>query len=229
MKKYILTPMILALFSITKVDAAPLDAYYCFSTEDPQAVVQKFDNFLTSDAANGLPTIRLWSMLLNGESPETHCVVFSHPSGDSFEKSGLIFQSQEGQDFLKDLYSISIDGLEGAGTPMLNFGNVDFETNRYIALFNVRVKNAKRYGEVFSEFMSSGGLPGSVTLYQDTFTGEDNRTHYIVMAGSSVDSIRDSISSKFSSPEGQKFQKNSSKVRKLISTNLMFLVKSWNN
>jgi len=32
MKKYILMPMILALFTITKVDAAPLDAYYCFST-----------------------------------------------------------------------------------------------------------------------------------------------------------------------------------------------------
>ena len=104
MKKYLLMPIFMALFAFTKVDAAPLDAYYCFSTEDPQAVVQKFDNFLTSEAAKGLPTIRLWSMLLNGESPETHCVVFSHPSGDSFEKSGLIFQSQEAQDFLKDMY-----------------------------------------------------------------------------------------------------------------------------
>ena len=112
---------------------------------------------------------------------------------------------------------------------MINFGDVDFEAYRYIALFNVKVKDAKRYGEVFSDFMSSGDLPGSVTLYQDTFTGEDNRTHYIVMSGSSIDSIRDSVSSKFSSPEGQKFQKNSSKIRKLISTNLMFLVKSWNN
>ena len=132
MKKYLLMPMFMALFAFTKVDAAPLDAYYCFSTEDPQAVVQKFDNFLTSETAKGLPTIRLWSMLLNGESPETHCVVFSHPSGDSFEKSGLVFQSQEGQDFLKDLYSVSINGLEGAGTPMLNFGDVDFEANKYI-------------------------------------------------------------------------------------------------
>ncbi|MDA9623198.1 hypothetical protein N9S49_00300 [Rhodobiaceae bacterium] len=229
MKKYILMPIILALFTLTKVDAAPLDAYYCFSTEDPQAVVEKMDNFLTSESAKGLPTIRLWSMLLNGESPETHCVVFSHPSGDSFEKSGLIFQSQAGQDFLKDLYSVSIDGLEGAGTPMLNFGNVDFKNNPYIVLYNVRVKNAKRYGEVFSEFMSSADLPGSATLYQDTFTGEDNRTHYIVMSGPSVDVLTESISSMLNAPSGQTFQKRAGKIRKLISTNLMFHIKSWND
>ena len=229
MKKYLLMPIFMALFTFTKVDAAPLDAYYCFSTEDPQAVVQKFDNFLTSEAAKGLPTIRLWSMLLNGESPETHCVVFSHPNGDSFEKSGLIFQSQEAQNFLKDLYSISTDGLEGAGTPMLNFGDVDFKNNPYLMLYNVRVKNAKRYGEVFSEFMSSGDLPGSATLYQDTFTGEDKRTHYIVMSGPSVDSLRDSTSSMMNSSSGQTFQKRAKDVRKIISTNLMFHIKSWND
>ena len=28
--------------------ATPLDAYYCFSTQDPGAVVAKFDDYLTS-------------------------------------------------------------------------------------------------------------------------------------------------------------------------------------
>ena len=228
MKKYILMPIILALFTFTKVYAAPLDAYYCFSTESPGAVVEKMDSFLTSDSAKGLPSVTLWAMLLNGENPETHCVVFTHPSGESFEKSGPIFQSESGQSFLQDLYSVSSDGLEGAGTPMLNFGDVDFEKNPYLVLYNVKVKDAKKYGELFSEFMGSTDLPGSATLYQDTFTGLEKRTHYIVMSGPSVDALRDGISSSLRSDAGKKFQKRANALRKLLSTNLMFHIKTWN-
>ena len=81
MKRYIFGIFAIILTFAGKSFAAPLDAYYCFSTQDPQAVVAKFDTYLNSDAAEGLPTVRLWAMLLNGEREETHCVVFENPNG----------------------------------------------------------------------------------------------------------------------------------------------------
>ena len=228
MKKFLLMSFIFGILSFVKLEAAPMDAYYCFSTTEDAAVLEKMDDFMASEAAKDLPSVTLWAMLLNGQEPETHCVVQQHPDGASFEKAGAIFQSQAGQDFLKDLSTVIVAGLEGAGTPMLYFGDVDFEKNPYLALYNIKVKDAKRYGEVFSDFMGSADLPGSATLYQDTFTGTENRTHYVVMSGPSLDALMDGISSTLNSDLGQKFQKRASNVRKLLSTNLMLHVKTWN-
>ena len=228
MKKFLLMPIIFGVLSFVKLEAAPMDGYFSFSTTEYAAVVEKMDNFMASEAAKDLPSVTLWAMLLNGQEPETHCVVQQHPNGASFEKAGAIFQSQAGQDFLRDLSTVIVPGLEGAGTPMLNFGDVDFEKNPYLALYNVKVKDAKRYGEVFLDFMGSADLPGAATLYQDTFTGTENRTHYVVMSGPSLDALMDGISSTLNSDLGQKFQKRASSVRKLLSTNLMLHVKTWN-
>ncbi len=142
MNKYLFGIFAIILTFAGKSFAAPLDAYYCFSTQDPQAVVAKFDSYLTSDAAKGLPTVRLWAMLLNGEAHETHCVVFENPNGSSFTNSGAIFNAPEGQAFLQDLSTIIEDGLEGGGTPILNFGEADFNKNPFLVLYNLRVKNA---------------------------------------------------------------------------------------
>ena len=208
MRKYLLMPMIFGVLSFVRLEAAPMDAYYCFSSTEDAAVVEKMDNFINSDAAKDLPPITLWAMLFNGENPETHCAVQQHPDGASFERASAIFQSQAGQDFLRDLSTVAVTGLEGA-------------------LYNVRVKDAKRYGEVFSDFMNSADLPGSATLYQDTFTGLENRTHYVVMSGPSLDTLMDGISSTLNSESGQKFQKRANSVRKVISTNLMYHIKTW--
>tara|TARA_Y100001970_G_scaffold284719_1_gene402673 strand:+ start:3473 stop:4162 length:690 start_codon:yes stop_codon:yes gene_type:complete len=229
MNKYLFGIFAIILTFAGKSFAAPLDAYFCFSTQDPQAVVAKFDSYLTSDAAKGLPTVRLWAMLLNGEADETHCVVFENPNGSSFENSSAIFNAPEGQAFLQDLSSIVEDGLEGGGTPIANFGEADFNKNPFLVLYNLRVKNAKRYAELWTELMSSNDFPGSATLFQDTFTGENGRTHYIGMSGPSVDALRGAISESLSSKEGLNFQKRASGIRKLQSTYLMFHVKSWND
>ena len=89
-------------------------------------------------------------------------------------------------------------------------------------------KDAKKYAELWSDLMSENDFPGSATLFQDTFTGENGRTHYIGMSGPSVDALRDAISESLSSKEGLNFQKRASGIRKLQSTYLMFHVKSWN-
>ena len=47
MNKYIFGIFAIILTFAGKSFAAPLDAYYCFSTQDPQAVVAKFDSYLT--------------------------------------------------------------------------------------------------------------------------------------------------------------------------------------
>ena len=227
MKRYIFGIFAIILTFAGKSFAAPLDAYYCFSTQDPQAVVAKFDTYLNSDAAEGLPTVRLWAMLLNGEREETHCVVFENPNGASFEQTGAIFQKPEGQAFLQDLFSIVDDGLEGGGTPILNFGESDFNKNPYLMLINVRVKDAKRYSQLFSDFMNSSELPGSATMFQDTFTGEYKRTHYIAISGPSVDSLRETTSASLSSQDGENFQRRAANIRNITSTYLMFHVKSW--
>ena len=228
MNKYLFGIFAIILTFAGKSFAAPLDAYYCFSTQDPQAVVAKFDSYLTSDAAKGLPTVRLWAMLLNGESHETHCAVFENPNGSSFENSGAIFNAPEGQAFLQDLSTIIEDGLEGGGTPILNIGEADFDKNPFLVLFNLRVKNAKKYAELWTELMNSNDFPGSATLFQDTFNGLDGRTHYIGMSGPSVDALRDAIAESLGSKDGENFQKRASGIRKVLSTYLMLHVKSWN-
>ena len=76
MVKYLLGFITIAFFGISNLNATPLHSYYCFSTTQEQEVVASMDSWLTSEAAQGLPTVRLWSMALNGELPETHCVVF---------------------------------------------------------------------------------------------------------------------------------------------------------
>ena len=112
MNKYLFGIFAIILTFAGKSFAAPLDAYYCFSTQDPQAVVAKFDTYLKVMLLKVLPTVRLWAMLLNGEREETHCVVFENPNGTSFENSGAIFNAPQ------DLFSIVEDGLEGGGTPI---------------------------------------------------------------------------------------------------------------
>ena len=83
MNKYLFGIFAIILSFAGKSFAAPLDAYYCFSTQDPQAVVAKFDNYLNSDASEGLPTVRLWAMLLNG------CLLYTSPSPRDRQKSRM--------------------------------------------------------------------------------------------------------------------------------------------
>ena len=65
-------------------------------------------------------------------------------------------------------------------------------------------------------------------MFQDTFTGEYKRTHYIAISGPSVDSLRETTSASLSSQDGENFQRRAANIRKITSTYLMFHVKSWN-
>jgi len=47
------------------------------------------------------------------------------------------------------------------------------------------------------------------------------------MSGPSLDTLMDGISSTLNSESGQKFQKRANSVRKVISTNLMYHIKTW--
>ena len=59
MKKFLLMPIIFGILSFVKLEAAPMDAYYCFSTTEDAAVVEKMDNFMASEAAKDLPSVTL--------------------------------------------------------------------------------------------------------------------------------------------------------------------------
>lgn len=226
--KYLITIIFALLIFTGQIKAAQLDSYYCFSTTEPQAVFEKFDNYLNSNAAKGLPVVRLWSMALNGPNPETHCAVFENADGDGFESMIGIFQEQEGQDFLRDLNTVIIDGLEGAGTPILSYGQSDFSKNPALILYNLRVKNPVKYAKIWSELMESSNFQGSGTLFEDTFTGETGRTHYIGMSGSSLESLRKELNRSLSSEEGKAFRRKAKEVRKVLSVYLMYHIKSWN-
>jgi len=95
-------------------------------------------------------------------------------------------------------------------------------------LFNVSVRNPKAYVRLWSEVMQSSNIAGSATLFADTFTGVDRRTHYDAIAGPSLAAVRTSVSEILESSEGREFLKKTVKVRKLISVNLMYHIKSWN-
>ena len=41
MKKYLLMPIFFGIMSFVKLEAAPMDAYYCFSTTEDAAVVDE--------------------------------------------------------------------------------------------------------------------------------------------------------------------------------------------
>ena len=228
MVKYLLGFITIAFFGISNLNAAPLHSYYCFSTTQPQEVVASMDSWLTSEAAKGLPTVRLWSMALNGELPETHCVVFENANEDGFESMLQIFSSTEGQEFLSNFEEITVDGLEGAGTPIKSYGDTDFSKNRALMLFNVSVRNPKVYIKQWSELMESSNINGSATLFEDTFTGVEKRTHYVGISGPSLAEVRAYLAETLKSEAGREFLRKSAKVRKLISVNLMYHIKSWN-
>ncbi len=63
MRKYLLMPMIFGALSFVRLEAAPMDAYYCFSSTEDAAVVEKMDNFINSDAAKDLPSIKNCSLV----------------------------------------------------------------------------------------------------------------------------------------------------------------------
>ena len=52
MKKYLLMPVIFGILSFVKLEAAPMDAYYCFSTTEDAVVVEKMDNFIIGKIIN---------------------------------------------------------------------------------------------------------------------------------------------------------------------------------
>ena len=65
-------------------------------------------------------------------------------------------------------------------------------------------------------------------VFEDTFTGVEKRTHYVGISGPSLAEVRAYLAETLKSEAGREFLRKSAKVRKLISVNLMYHIKSWN-
>ena len=65
------------------------------------------------------------------------------------------------------------------------------------------------------EFLNSANPNGSITVFADTFTGVDNRTHYVVINGSSLEEAMSNLDSSLATAEGQNFQRRANKFRKV--------------
>ena len=75
--------------------------------------------------------------------------------------------------------------------------------------------------------MNSPGRQGSITLFEDTFTGVKGRTHYVVIGGASLDEVLSNFRNTLASSDGEKFLKKAPRLRKLMNKSLIYLVKSW--
>ena len=226
--KFILT-IAFAFFIFTgNVKAAPLHAYYCFNAlETANNVVSAFDDFLNSSSSDGMSTHRLYAFPLNGENNITHCIVGEHSGPDQFEKNNNIVNgSAEGQALLSTLNQNVTWVLNGAGTPILSAGEQDPNAPVGI-LIDIKAKDSAAFVKSLGKFLSSANPNGSITVFADTFTGVDNRTHYVVINGSSLEEAMSNLDSSLATPDGQNYLQRANKFRKVMSRSLIYLVKSW--
>ena len=226
--KYLLTIAFTFMIFTGNVKAAPLHAYYCFNAlETANNVVNAFDGFLNSPASDGMSTHRLYAFPLNGENEITHCMVGEHSGPDQFEKNNNIVNgSAEGQAMLSVLNQNVSWILNGAGTPILSAGEQDPNAPVGI-LIDIKAKNNAAFVKGLGKFLSSANPNGSITVFEDTFTGIDNRTHYVVINGSSLKEAMSNLNSSLATTEGQRYLQRADKFRKVMSRSLIYLVKSW--
>jgi len=181
MKKYLLAFLISPFIFIAQLSAAPMQAYYCFKTQNPEVIIEAFDENFESLAAKGVSTHSLYEFHLNGQYGFTHCIVSDNSGPDSFEKTVKTFQStEEGQALLTKLYSVATDVLNGAGTPLASIGDA---VSPVAMLINVHAKDSKAFVKELTKLMDLTDNEVNMTLFEDTFTGVNGRTHYVVTRG----------------------------------------------
>ena len=67
----------------------------------------------------------------------------------------------------------------------------------------------------------------NMTLFEDTFTGINGRTHYVVTGCASRAEVLNSFRGTTSSPVGERFLKIAPRIRELMSKLLIYMVKIW--
>lgn len=225
MKKIIVSLFAFAFLFAGQLMAAPMQAYYCFNTQQPEVIIEAFDENFDALASKGVSTHRLYEFHLNGQYGFTHCIVSENSGPDAFEKTIKTFQgSEEGKALLAKFYSVASDVLNGAGTPLASVGDA---VTPVAMLIDIRAKNNKLFVEELSKLMNSSDRQGSISLFEDTFTGVKGRTHYVVIGGSSLDEVLSNFRGTLSSPDGKVFLKKAPKFRKLMNKSLIYLVKTW--
>ena len=225
MKKYLLAFLISPFVFVAQLSAAPMQAYYCFNTENPEVIIRAFDDHFESLAATGVSTHRLYEFHLNGQYGITHCIVSENSGPDSFEKTVKTIQgTEEGQTLLTKFSSVSTNVLNGAGTPLASVG---VAVSPVAMLIDVRAIDSKAFVKELSKLMDSTDNKVNMTLFEDTFTGVNGRTHYVVIGGSSLDEVLNSFRDTLSSPAGERFLRIAPRIRELMNKSLIYLVKTW--
>tara|TARA_S200000501_G_C20865354_1_gene761658 strand:- start:1000 stop:1689 length:690 start_codon:yes stop_codon:yes gene_type:complete len=214
------------LIFVGNLSASPIQAYYCFVTAQPSIIIDAFDENFEKLASKGVSTHRLYEFHLSGEYEFTHCIVTDNSDSDQFEKSLKIMKgSEEGRAILTKLSTvITKEVLNGAGTPIASVGDPVTQTGM---LIDVRAKDDKGFVNALTSLMNSSGRQGSITLFEDTFTGVKGRTHYVVIGGSSLDEVLSNFRNTLASPDGEKFLKKAPRLRELMNKSLIYLIKSW--
>ena len=214
------------LIFVGNLNASPIQAYYCFVTAQPNAIVDAFDENFEKLVSKGVSTHRLYEFHLSGENEFTHCIVTDNSDSDQFEKSLKIMKgSEQGQAILTKLSTvITKEVLNGAGTPIASIGDPVTQAGM---LIDVQAKDNKGFENALISLMNSPGRQGSITLFEDTFTGVKGRTHYVVIGGASLDEVLSNFRNTLASSDGEKFLKKAPRLRKLMNKSLIYLVKSW--
>ena len=125
---------------------------------------------------------------------------------------------------LTKVSSVSTNVLNGAGTPLTSVG---VAVSPVAMLIDVRAKDSKAFVKELTKLMDSTGNKVSMTLFEDTFTGVNGRTHYVVIGGSSLDEVLNSFRDTLSSPAGERFLRIAPRIRELMNKSLIYLVKTW--
>ena len=214
------------LILVGNLSASPIQAYYCFITTQPSVIVDAFDENFEELALKGVSTHRLYEFHLSGEYEFTHCIITDNSDSDQFEKSLKIMKgSEQGQAILTKLSTvITREVLNGAGTPIASVGDPVTQAGM---LIDVQAKDNKGFENALISLMNSSGRQGSITLFEDTFTGVKGRTHYVVIGGASLDEVLSNFRNTLTSSDGENFLKKAPRLRKLMNKSLIYLVKSW--
>ncbi len=168
--------------------AAPLQAYYSFSTTKASAVVGAFDA-LVAECGDDIPAeISIYSELFNGPDRTTHTVSFTYPDAAALEKTGEAFRTCPGSAaFYETIYAsikpgsnVLSEGVYGGGDP---------SADQAFMVFQMSISDEAVYAAAFAEMMeanaASGDLPGSYGVAR-LINVADGLTHFAYIGAPDV-------------------------------------------
>ncbi len=133
---------------------APVALFFGISTDNGSAVVEAWDQYMSSDCAKGFPgQITIMNEFFNGDYPATHTVIMNFPDAKAWEASFASYQCTEWGTLLQSTGAISSNISQSLGVGVLQKGD-QIEDLAY-TIVQMTITDESAYTEAFDDWMSA--------------------------------------------------------------------------